>query len=1248
MYTCPDALRSIEKGAVYSFCQDGDGAVWMCTNYGLCRFNGTRLEVKRRYLPRTGTQICSNGDQYVYVPSEEGFLRYHARSRENDLIKGSDIDYERCALYAEGECIWAAAESQLWVSSQDSLISYCPFPREGWGRAVSALRQEGKILIAFENGVLCGVGRDKMPKVLFSSPEKISALFIDSASRLWLGFKSGGLAVLNRDGEVISRYPATRSGQPIREARTFCEDRDGRVFIGTIDGLIVVSPDGQCRMNAEYTPEGYAIWSLMKDRAGNIWIGTFYRGVYLCEADNNPFRTLEAPGSEEIMLVNELVEDRRGDVWVVTDRHGVFQYRQKEDRFVLVDGTRIRKFKCAWYDAAQDGLWLGEYSGGLHYYDISSRQWTRFRFVEDENSIYAITPGPAGELYLGTATGVFLFDPHNETAVCRRLPGYEGIVNALQFDREGTLWAGGRGLWKMAYGGSELQPEIALASFTCPGICCLEDGRVMVAVTGEGVAFCQHGTVLFYGQGSIGLSDNYTYFAEPYRGNLLITGTRTGISFMNPISGDCFNYSRANGLSIGSAREGTILRRSDGSLWIGGTDGIVTLKDSTFRFPRKTTAPRLEGLSIGGKPERLGETITLPKQRHSFSLYLATFDYSHIRPSICEYKLEGMDRDWTRFSPEKPIVYTSVPQGKYVLKARTTDNALFPQWREVRMPVVSLAAWYASRAAIIAYIVFAVLLIGWLLYAFYAKMLVSQRLHLQEQENEERMRFFINLSHELRTPLTMIIGQLGLFLRASKRETKADLQIESSYKNAQKMDRIVSGLLDFEKRNQGYSTIAVSETDLCKFLLDTRDWFAQYAVYRNIRLGCRLPSFPVSVMIDREQMHKVLTNLLNNAFKYTPDGGEITLSLSIQRLDRGERGAVISIADTGSGIPEDALERIFAPFYRASETDTQGTGIGLTQSRGIVKLHHGTLYAANRKGGGAEFTLTLSLGRAWMDGDPKVRLAPTGTPDVEDAVPGPGAVPERTPGREYTMLIVEDDAEMRMMLTSIFSNGYTILEASDGAEGFSLAKSRQPDIIISDVIMPVMDGMSLVAKLRQDFETCHIPVILLTAKVSSESEIAGINLGADDYIGKPFRIDVLEARCRTLLENRNILREKFSRTIAGFEGLTKTQRDADFLSRAAAIIDENILSSELGVALLCDKLKVSRTMLDQKIKGITGMTPRVFIETVRLKQACRLLESEAGNISEIAYMLGFSSPKYFTIRFKKQFGKTPTEWLAEK
>lgn len=1261
-YTTPVALQSIENGAVYSFSQGGDGAIWMSTNYGIIRFNGSNLEIKNRGL--FNVQICSNYSDRIYIPSRNGLMRFDSEKGFVSRVKGPALDYTQCALYAEDNKIWAAFADRMMMTDGDSLAFWCALPG-GSEKVVKLLRSKGHFLIASEDGRIYEVGPDRIPRLLFSAEDRLCDIFEDSSGRMWVGLKTQGIVVLDRTMNVERVYRNTVTGLPIREARTFCEDRAGRVFIGTIDGLVLVSRDGTCRMNTDYAPEGYAICSLMRDRDGNIWIGTFYRGAFLCESDNSPFRTIDNKGSEDIKLVNRLLEDKRGDVWVITDRHGLYRYNDSVKAFSLMGGTKIKKFKCGWYDEAKDFLWIGEYYGALNRYDIRSGHWESFPFSYDDseeskNSIYAIVPGPSGDLFLGTATGVFVFNPRHEKTVSRHLDGYSGIARSLLYDKEGALWIGGNGFYKWT-SGTGIQKVSALGSGFYPGICEGKDGNLYVAATGDGVAVYNRAEARFFDSNNVGLADDYTSFAKPISSDIVLIGERTGLSLVNVLTGECYNYYARNGLGISSAREGDVLRRSDGGIWIGGTDGIVSIADTTFRFPRKTSLPRLEGLVIGDKAGCIGSGIRLPHDNRSFLVHVATFDYSGIIPFFCEYKIEGLDKEWNKLSAGFPIQYGNVPPGKYTLRVRTSSNALHPVWTELSVPVLSTEAWYSSRAAVIIYFILAIGLLVWLLYTFYSRMLLAQQLKLQKRENEERMRFFINLSHELRTPLTMIIGQLGLFFRSNKSGVKEIKSIESSYKNAQKMEEIVSELLDFEKRNQGYSSISVSETDLCAFLIETRDWFSQYANYRDIRLDFRIPSYPVPAMIDREQMQRVLSNLLNNAFKFTPDGGEIDLTLAVRRLGKGRKVAEIKVLDTGKGISEGALKRIFDPFYQDPDRKSQGTGIGLAMSKGIVTLHHGSITASNRKGGGAVFCIMLPLGDSWMKGDSAVSVlsgdavpAPskvTGIPSEEFSKAAEQKEPSSgtdVPAEKNTMLIVEDDADMRKMLVSIFNSTYGVFEASDGAEGFSLAKSKQPDIIISDVMMPVMDGMSLVAKLRQDFETCHIPVILLTAMASYDNEIEGINKGADDYIGKPFRVDVLEARCRNLLENRNLLRKKFTKTIASFEGLTKTEKDADFLSRAATVIEENLLSSELGVALLCDKLNISRTILDQKIKGITGMTPRVFIETIRMKQACRLLEAGSGNISEIAYMLGFSSPKYFTIRFKKQFGQTPSEWLASR
>ncbi len=1264
-YATSEGLKEIESASVYSIYQDGRGALWLNTSNGLYRFNGNRLESVLMGLEKSN--IYGNYEDLFYIGCRNGILRFDINRKDQpSKIKGPRLNYSRCPMHAEGEQLWVAAKGRIFRAEGDTLVMWRELP--GNAGAPTALLKKGDcFIVACKSGFILEIGPDRFCRTLFECGDIISDLFLDSRSNLWVGLKNNGIIVLDRSGRRQAVYSKTVDNRSFRDARAFSEDKKGRIFVGAIDGLLEISPDRTVRINTQYVPEGYAICSLLRDRDNNIWIGTFYRGAFLCESDNSPFINADMPGSEGIKLVNQLIEDGRGNVWVITDNKGIYRYSDRSGSFTKMQARKNGKFKAAAYDKEQECLWIGEYLGALQRYELRTGRWTAFPFYGPGNqtiktSIYSIKEGPDGKLFLGTDNGVYIFDPKTERSVTRRLEGYSGIVHSLDLDKDGVLWIGGIGVssWSPEKG---MRRILGLDNITCPNLCCTEDGKVYFALSRNGFGIMDGDNVSIFSLRDFGLTDRFTYLVNPLSDRIVLLGTSSGLSFLDIKTGECFSYSTHNGLGTSSTREGDVLKRSDGEIWVGGTEGLAIINELSLPYSMMERKLFLEGLEIDGSPAPLDGRIVLNPRQHSFSVRVTDFDYSGIVSPVCEYMLEGVDDDWKAFSAHIPIGFMNVPRGKHLLRVRTAGNNVNPSWTEVSVPVKARQSWYLSYPALILYLLTAVGIVAWLLIAVYSRMLLRQQLAAQKKENENKIRFFINLSHELRTPLTMIIGQLGLFFRSHKEGIQGIKNLESSYKNATKMQQIVSDLLDFEKLEQGYSRITVGKTDLCAFLSEARDYFAQYANYRNIHFPLRLPSVPVTAYIDRAQMHRVLSNIIGNAFKFTPDGGEICISMTTRASDKARRSAVICISDTGKGIPENNLEEIFNPFFQVQEKSeerlhNQGTGIGLALSKGIVDLHHGSITAANAPKGGAVFTITIPLGADWWEGDPAVSFNEDPVkkqilyepPREIDGSTGEEAVASRsiTEGQKYSMLIVEDDPDVRSLLVSIFSNTYSVFEASDGAEGFSLAKSRQPDIIISDVMMPVMDGMSLVARLREDFETCHIPVILLTALTSSGNEIAGINQGADDYIGKPFSIDLLEARCRSLLEKRAILRSKFSKTIIGFEGLTKTERDADFLSRATGVIEDNLLSSELGVALLCEKLNISRTMLDQKIKGITGMTPRVFIETIRLKQACRLLESGSGNISEIAYMLGFNSPKYFTIRFKKQFGQTPSEWLDAK
>ena len=648
------------------------------------------------------------------------------------------------------------------------------------------------------------------------------------------------------------------------------------------------------------------------------------------------------------------------------------------------------------------------------------------------------------------------------------------------------------------------------------------------------------------------------------------------------------------------------------------------------------------------------KSLKLKHNQSNVSFEIATFNYSDITPVLYEYKMHGLDQQWTRFSPDSPIVYTNLSPGKYSFEIRSTDNISSPDYTYSSLGITVAPVWYASLPAVIFYILLSVGICIYILNATYSKLLLSQQLKDKEKDNQDRIRFFINLSHELRTPLTLISAQLELLLR-NPQNAHLDKDLHNTLSNAQKMQEIVSNLLDFEKQNQGYSNLTIAEYDLCQFMVENKDSFAQYANYRNISLTLKLPTTKVPVVMDATQMQKVIYNLLLNAFKFTPDGGSICINLKTTRKGKGAYDAVISISDTGCGIADNALEKIFNPFYQEKKNkgnirNTQGTGIGLALCKGIIDLHHGKISAENNHEGGATFTIEIPMGNTWYKGDARIFRADSDMTIEKYSISVPvekRIEKEKDDPSRYRMLIIEDDFQMRGLLVSIFENEYDVSEAADGAEGIEKAQSQQPDIIISDVQMPVMDGLSLCSKLRQDFSTCHIPIILLTAHTSVTNNLEGINVGADEFIAKPFSVDLLEAKCHNLLENRRMLRKKFSQTIDSIENITKTDKDTDFLNSIIEVIQAHVLEPEISVPFLCEQMHMSKSLLTRKLKGITGYSPREFIENIRMKHAARLLCDGSHNISDVSYELGFSSPKYFTIRFKKIFGMTPSQYVEE-
>lgn len=1277
-------LESFSNSSVFSVYQDGLGAIWLNTNYGLYRYNGTSLDFQQEPMPMR--PICGNGNDRIYVCSYDAILCYDIHTNHPRRLHAPEIDFLNCALYAEQEQLWIGSENRIYECRGDSLRMRHSLPHPHTSITALCRSQTGTLLAATSSGGIYEIDGDGKICHHTAVSGNICTLYLDSRGDLWVGTMDHGCWRLNTDYTSIGHYHREASENMRLKSnlvRTFCEDRKGNLWIGTMNGANRLGTDRLCQTDELEALGESSIWSLRADNQGGIWAGTFYDGIYYCNSDNYPFSPILLPAKYEMKLINAMVEDKRGDLWILTDKFGMFRQSAHDGQIRYITGSDDHKFKSAWYDASEDAIWAGSYMGTLRRYDIASRRWSDYTFRGEDG-----TEGPGtvndikfhdGKLYLGTARGVVVFDKRSAQVIHKPIEGYNGIVFSLALDNRDRLWIGGIGVHILDLKSGRITRYTSHDSDNYNSklnfikLFCDHNGCMWGASLGQGFIRLDMQQEIRYTQENIGLADNFTSFIGEVDPNILLIGTNSGLSLFNTQTNRCYNYSRNNGLSISSARSGCILRRANGDIVIGGIDGIETLTPSQVEFSDDSIDIAFDRLIVNNRriyPGAPGDKrpilqqelpftqkLVLQHRQGNLSVELASFDFEKVYPIFYEYMLEGYDNEWTLFSPEHPIVYMNLPPGDYRLCVRAAHSKFGNDHTQITLPIEIRAVWYATLPARLLYYIAALTLLGWLLYTVYSRMLLAERLKQKETENLERMRFFINISHELRTPLTLIIGQLELFFRNHGNSASGIENIENTYRNAQSMQQIVSDLLDFEKQNQGYTNIAVSETDLGAFIADIRDSFAQYANYRNIRLKLHLPAETVTASIDKKQMQRVFSNLLINAFKYTPDGGRIDISIRIRHRRREDNTVTIAFADTGCGISEKALPHIFDPFYQdvsnsSHDRHNHGTGIGLALSRGIVELHHGTLTAQNNRNGGALFTITLPLGRKWYADDDKVTSAEQTQPECTPVLLSRRASDtlsstDSTPGKGYKMLIVEDDAELRALLHSIFKHGYKISEASDGAEGYSMAKKLQPDIIISDVVMPVMDGLSLCGKLRQDLETCHIPIILLTAQPSTDHNLESINRGADDYISKPFNISQLEARCRNLLENRQRLRRKYSSSIVGPDAVTTNDKDANFLAAATDAIERNLYKENISVQMLCRELNVSKTILTQKIKGITGYSPGEFIEMIRFKKAAMLLCDKGRLISEVSYELGFSSPKYFTIRFKKQFGQTPTQFQAE-
>ena len=1106
------------------------------------------------------------------------------------------------------------------------------------------------------------------------------------------------------------RYdPSNPNNISSNQVRGFTEDNFGNIWIGTFTGLNKYNPiSNKFEVYARNPLPGSmahsSVFPVYKDRQGTIWIGTYYGGVNYFNPETDIFTVYAANDTRNDCLnypfIGNMVEDKDNNIWICTEGGGLNYFNRKTKKFTYLmaderhNSIAHNNLKAIAYSPDRDKLYIGTHTGGLSIYDIRNKH---FKNPYYEDPSYAVIAGDRindmsvyKDLLICTGPkGIFKMDLDSEKVSPLFNSGRNYGNTCFFIDSKGYIWiANNNGIWKINLTEEKEQTlfrfgENGLGTNPISQIIEDKEGRIFLGTRGSGLYRYDEKEKQF-----IGYTTDNSFIASDYcyklslstLNQLVITGDK-GITFFDPDQ-NLFKIVELGtalplpGINIGCG----ILVCPNGEIFVGSSNGMATFFEQQLLNSSKDYQLYFSNLFINNEqvlPNDPNKVLTaaLPftrkielayNQNNLIFSFTSNNYVNTLKKTSYEYKLEGFDKKWIPCK-DNNISYTNLNPGKYTLIVREIQyDPNLEQPRTIKMDIRIHTPWYASSLAYLIYF----LLIASLLYSFYrfkkSQYMLQTSLKIERKEkeaieelNQAKLQFFSNISHEFRTPLTLIISQIELLLQCSSLAPSVYNKLLKVYKNTYHLRNLISELLDFRKLEQGHMKLKVYEQNIIPFLKEIYLSFYEFASGRSISYNFTASEESILCYFDPKQMQKVFYNLLSNAFKYTKPNATIEMI-----IESKENEVTIKVMDNGIGISKEDMNKIFDRFYQAENcisniAKTPSTGIGLALTKNIIELHHGTIQAESTPGYGSIFIVRLLKGCTHFSKEELIEALPKREMEIQapDTVAfsdqmemfidnEQNEVPLEEDNVSRTILLVEDNEELLQVLNSLFSPTYHVLLARNGKEGLDKAREERPDIIVSDVMMPEMSGTEMCLKIKNDFDVCHIPVVLLTALTSAEQNIEGLRRGADDYINKPFNAKILLARCNNLVRNRIILQKKFSQEKDfDAQSLANNPIDQKFLDTVNLIIEQNLDNTGFDMSLMARELGLSRSSLYAKFKALTGMTPNDFVLNCKLKRATTMLtEHPEWQIADISDRLGFGSPRYFTRCFKAQFETTPAEY----
>ncbi len=1288
---------SISNGFIRSLIEDDEGNIWIGTMNGLNRYIA-KDQTFERFKVNNGQKGISNNeiwdlettsDGNIWLGTNLGLEMLDTKSLtisriESPIDKNKNSDNHIRSLLV-------TSQGNLWICNTSTIEVYHPksktfevfhYPQDESKEAnknyapVIYEDAQQKLWLGYKNGLFLFDASTKTFNAhqlkISNNPtitDEVRTIQQDHLHNLWVGTYNG-LYVIDKDHEKLYHYSHDeneRTSLSQNSIYTIYQDVQDDLWIGTYAGGVnyydrsydvfksFTAGTNDLKLNYK------VVSSIIEDSEKNLLIGTEGGGinVYNHETGRFSYHTHDAknPHSLSTDNVKAMIKTRDGNYWVGTHDGGlnVFNLEKKQSyRFktyinIPGDSTSLSNDRIiSLFEDARQDVWIGTSGGGLNKWNHESKVFTRIKdpFNTIGSIIYAITPtGNKNSLLISSSKGVTKINVLTHELAPIPYKKHEQNKDHIH----ATLYA----------------YEDPLQNF-------------WIATEGDGLYHYNPQTEesTKYGM-SNGLPNEVIYGILPDDFNAIWLSTNNGLSRMDLATKTFSNFDVSDGLVSNEFNYGAFKKLENGELMFGSANGITYFNPNAIIKNAFVPPVSITSFLVNNKPylseNNADETIRLDYNQNTISFNFVALSYSQPNKNQYAYKLEGFDDDWIEIGNNKSGTYTNLNAGNYTFRVKAANNDGL--WNEVGASMklkIKPAPWLTWWA----YLIYALLIMTvLLLIRKYSLLRIHEKNELkherQEKErmeeiNQMKLRLFTNISHDFRTPLTLIIGPLERMLHKNIGTPYIQRQHEIMHRNASVLLQLINQLLDFRKSESGHLRLAVSKSNIVPFVENIKVSFDEVARLKNIDFQLHTEEEIIDLYFDKINLKKVVYNLLSNAFKFTPENGHITINLSKVSKKKSKLTSTefleFTIKDSGRGVPKDNLKFIFNRFYQLGQDDTtrSGTGIGLALTKSIVKLHKGSIKAKSNEGEGTTFVTLLPLGSSHLSDMDIVQEQDASSGSFYFSSPNymiKDLVSEELDEEHeeqvsnssgVTILIVEDNLEVRLFIKSIFEDDYEILEAENGEMAIEIANNHKVDLIISDVMMPKMDGIELCRLIKTNILTSHIPVLLLTAKTSESAQKQGFQTGADAYITKPFDSNMLEMRVNNLLKTRKSLIEKFKKDLILEPTMPEVvSQDEVFLQKAITLVETHINDSEYSINDFVNEMGMSRSALYRKLKALTDQSITEFIRTIKLKRAGQLIVQTQLNISEIAFDLGFNDLKHFRKSFQKLFDELPSDYRTK-